>query len=136
MAAAICAPAVLPAALRQQPRRSASSRGPALRQMKLRAQSEQSEAAQTGASGAVEPPTAATAAPAPAPASSSPAPSEPSGGKGILAGGAVGLGVALFLAGRLTLGGPSFAALEADAVPLDLALQNGKPSIVEFYAGQ
>lgn len=140
MSAVASAPVLLPAALRGQQRRTASSRGPAPRQMRLRAQSEQGEAAQaaqTGASGAVEPPTAAAAAPAPAPASSSsPAAPEPSGGKGVLAGGAVGLGVALFLAGRLTLGGPSFAALEADAVPLDLALQNGKPSIVEFYAGE
>lgn len=138
MAAVASAAALLPAALRPQARPGASSRGSAPRRMLLRAQAEQGEAAQTGASGAVEPPTAAAAAPAPAPASSSsPAPVEPaSGGKGVLAGGAVGLGVALFLAGRLTLGGPSFAALEADAVPLDLALQNGKPSIVEFYAGE
>ena len=70
---------------------------------------------------AATPPTAAAAAEAPA-------------GKGALAGGAVGLGVALFLAGRLTLGGPSFAALEADAIPLDQALANGRPSVVEFYA--
>lgn len=55
-------------------------------------------------------------------------------GKGLLAGGAVGLGVALFLAARLTVGGPSFAALEADAVPLDMALQNGRPTVLEFYA--
>lgn len=135
MAALATAPAARPAALRHQPRRSASSRAPAPRQLLLRAQADQGEAAPAGSSGAAEPPTAAAAAPAPAPASSSPAPAEPSGGKGLLAGGAVGLGVALFLAGRLALGGPSFAALEAEAVPLDQALQNGKPSIVEFYAG-
>lgn len=87
------------------------------------------------------PPLAAAEAPTPQAAvtsgSSTPPPPEgPSGSKGLLAGGAVGLGVALFLAGRLALGGPSFAALEADAVPLDQALANGRPSVVEFYAGR
>eukprot|EP00887_Chlorella_sp_A99_P006385 scaffold3.g6385.t1 len=53
---------------------------------------------------------------------------------GLLAGGAVGLGVAAFVALRLAAGGPSFAALEAEAVPLDTALANGRPTVVEFYA--
>ena len=75
------------------------------------------------------PPPASVAAPVTAAAEPS------SSGKGLLAGGAVGLGVALFLAARLTVGGPSFAALEADSVPLDAALTNGRPTVLEFYAG-
>lgn len=79
---------------------------------------------------------AAEQGPPPAAAPPVAAPAEPSSsGKGLLAGGAVGLGVALFLAARLTVGGPSFAALEADSVPLDAALTNGRPTVLEFYAG-
>ncbi|KAI3435935.1 hypothetical protein D9Q98_001993 [Chlorella vulgaris] len=78
-------------------------------------------------------PPASASPPPPSPSSS--APEEPStSSKGFLAGGAVGLGAALFLVARLTAGGPSFAALEAGAIPLDTALQNGRPTVLEFYA--
>eukprot|EP00899_Mesostigma_viride_P018497 jgi/Mesvir1/26649/Mv20438-RA.1 len=43
------------------------------------------------------------------------------------------VGVALFLATRLS-GGVPLSALETSAVPLDIALGNGRPSVVEFYA--
>jgi thiol-disulfide isomerase/thioredoxin len=52
----------------------------------------------------------------------------------ILAGVAVGLGLSLFLTTRLFSGGPSFAAMESEAVPLDVALSNGRPTVLEFYA--
>jgi thiol-disulfide isomerase/thioredoxin len=53
-----------------------------------------------------------------------------------LAGGAVAAGVALFLAARFLSGGAgaSLAALESASLPLDSALRNGKPTLVEFYA--
>lgn len=68
-------------------------------------------------------------APAPAPAAEQAGPSG-----GFLAGGAAGLGVALFLVTRVLGGGPSFAALEAGATPIDVALSNGKPTVIEFFA--
>jgi thiol-disulfide isomerase/thioredoxin len=44
--------------------------------------------------------------------------------------------VALFLAARFLTGGAgaSLAALESAALPLDSALRNGHPTLVEFYA--
>lgn len=53
---------------------------------------------------------------------------------GLLAGGAVGLGVAVFLAVRLAGGTPSFASTERAGVPLDTALSNDRPTVLEFYA--
>lgn len=63
-----------------------------------------------------------------------PAPPSPPSNKSILAGGAVGLGIGLFFAARLSIGGPSFAALEQGSVPLDTALSSGRPTVLEFYA--
>jgi len=60
--------------------------------------------------------------------------SNTSSNKNFVAGGAVGLGIGLFFAARMSLGGPSFAALEEGSMPLDEALQNGRPTVVEFYA--
>jgi len=42
--------------------------------------------------------------------------------------------VVAFAASRLLAGGPSLAALEEQAVPLEVALTNGKPTVMEFYA--
>ncbi len=70
------------------------------------------------------------AAPPPPP----PPPAEPpASGNGTLAGAAVAVGVALFFFSR-ALTGPSLAALEAEAVPIERALGNGLPTVVEFYA--
>jgi len=52
----------------------------------------------------------------------------------LLAGGAVGFGVGLFLFTRVLSGGPTFSDLEAQATSYDLAQANGKPTVVEFYA--
>lgn len=80
-------------------------------------------------------PVASTSAPSvPTPVAPISTSSSSSGGKTGLAGGAVAAGVALFLASRLLTGGPSIAALEQEAIPLDVALSNGKPTVVEFYA--
>ncbi len=54
--------------------------------------------------------------------------------KSLLAGGAIGFGAAAFVALRLFSGAPTFENLERASIPLDTALQNGKPTVIEFYA--
>ena len=69
-------------------------------------------------------------APAPPPP---PPPEEPANNGKAIAGAGFALGVALFVGG-LGGGAPTLASLEKDAVPLDVALANGRPTVVEFYA--
>eukprot|EP00873_Tetraselmis_striata_P004546 jgi/Tetstr1/424810/TSEL_015313.t1 len=57
-----------------------------------------------------------------------------SGSSATLAIAAVGAGAALFAATRLLGGAPTLAALQADSVPLNEALRNSRPTLVEFYA--
>jgi thiol-disulfide isomerase/thioredoxin len=47
---------------------------------------------------------------------------------------AVGLSVAIFLGVNTQSGPVSLGALAKAAVPLDVALSNGKPTLIEFYA--
>ena len=61
------------------------------------------------------------------------APEDPASGGKALAGAGFALGVALFAATSLG-GAPTLASLERDAIPLDAALANGRPTVVEFYA--
>ena len=67
------------------------------------------------------------------PAPRQPRPEDPASGGKALAGAGFALGVALFAATSLG-GAPTLASLERDAIPLDAALANGRPTVVEFYA--
>uniref|UniRef100_A0A6S8MAI0 Thioredoxin domain-containing protein n=1 Tax=Dunaliella tertiolecta TaxID=3047 RepID=A0A6S8MAI0_DUNTE len=73
--------------------------------------------------------------PSPPQPSPSPPAAAPSSGNGAgIAGGAALAAVAAFAASRLLSPGPSIAVLEQMAVPLETALSNGKPTVMEFYA--
>ena len=61
-----------------------------------------------------------------------PPPDEGPPGKAI-AGAGFAVGVALFAFSSLG-GAPTLASLEKDAIPLDVALRNGRPTVLEFYA--
>jgi thiol:disulfide interchange protein len=47
---------------------------------------------------------------------------------------AIALAVVLFLGQRLQAGGTSLARQASAALPIDVALANGKPTLMEFYA--
>lgn len=132
--ACFCAPSRV-----QHQLRSSTSSGSSRCLLTLRAADSDNTAAGADAAQAPSPiPTQAAPQQQPTASSSSSNSSDTSsgggGGQAGLAGGAVAAGVALFLASRLLTGGPSIAALEQEATPLDVALSNGKPTVVEFYA--
>eukprot|EP00898_Chlorokybus_atmophyticus_P001865 jgi/Chlat1/267/Chrsp1S03160 len=71
------------------------------------------------------------------PSAAQPASSSSGGGAPpgkLIAGAAAGFAVAAFATIRVLGGGPTLATLAASAVPFDVALQNGRPTVVEFYA--
>jgi len=68
-----------------------------------------------------------TSAPPPATASDS-------GGNSTVAIGSVAAGIVLFAVTRLGGGGIGLEQLAANSIPLDTALSNGHPTVVEFYA--
>lgn len=72
--------------------------------------------------------TATATSRSPAPEASAGPPSK------LIAVGAALFGVGLFAATRLLDSGPTLAVLEQQAIPLETALSNGKPTVVEFYA--
>ena len=73
----------------------------------------------------------AATTPAPPPP---PSPEDDAGGSGkALAGAGFAVGVGLFALTTLS-GAPTLASLEKDAMSLDVALSNGRPTVVEFYA--
>ncbi|CAG9461756.1 unnamed protein product [Pedinophyceae sp. YPF-701] len=71
---------------------------------------------------------------APTTSAASPPDSSSSSG-GLIAGVSALAGIGLFAATKLSAGGAAtLATLEAASVPLDVALSNGSPTVVEFYA--
>lgn len=65
---------------------------------------------------------------------SSNAPEAPSQGNNWLAVGAVSVAAAAVLVSRGFDGGPALARLQKASVPLEAALSNGRPTVLEFYA--
>ena len=57
-----------------------------------------------------------------------------SGGNKGLAAAAATFAVVAFAATRLFSASPSLASLEQQSVPLEVALKNGRPTMIEFYA--
>ena len=48
--------------------------------------------------------------------------------------GSLGLAIVAFLASRSLLGRPALEELRLQSLPLDTALENGRPTLLEFYA--
>lgn len=67
------------------------------------------------------------------PAPSGETPRKPPGNR-VLAAVSVATAVALFLGTRNAGAGPSLRQLASEAVPYDVAVANGRPTVVEFYA--
>lgn len=126
--------AASPAAARVQPRASIDQRRIVPSTISIRgALPRANRAASLRAPRAAErDPTQPETSPPPAPPPPSP-PEDPASGGKALAGAGFALGVALFAATSLG-GAPTLASLERDAIPLDAALANGRPTVVEFYA--
>ena len=57
-----------------------------------------------------------------------------SGRPALLAIGSLGLATVAFLASRSLLGRPALDELRLQSLPLDTALENGRPTLLEFYA--
>lgn len=72
--------------------------------------------------------------PASVPPAPAPNPLRASLGKGAIAAAAVILTVLVFFGLRLQTSLPTLSTMAKRALPLELALTNGKPSLVEFYA--
>ena len=125
--------AASPAAARVQPRASIDQRRIVPSTISIRGALRRADRAARRAPRAAErDPTQPETPPPPAPPPPSP-PEDPASGGKALAGAGFALGVALFAATSLG-GAPTLASLERDAIPLDAALANGRPTVVEFYA--
>ena len=61
-------------------------------------------------------------------------PSSPPSNRALLAVGSIGLAVVAFVASRSLLGRPALDELKQQSTPLESALYNGRPTVLEFYA--